>query len=121
MMSGALSHFGEQEKMKKEHIVRYSLSEIKTMLENGKSQTDWEKAGAMTEEQLEASIVADPDEAGLEFDWSKASPHLHEPKAVLHMRVDKEVLDFFKAQGKGYQTKINSVLLSYVKAQRKSA
>jgi uncharacterized protein (DUF4415 family) len=30
------------------------------------------------------------------------------------MRVDREVLDFFRREGKGYQTKINAVLRSYV-------
>ncbi|MGD0465598.1 MAG: BrnA antitoxin family protein [Gammaproteobacteria bacterium] len=29
-------------------------------------------------------------------------------------------MDFFKTQGKGYQTKINAVLKSYVKAHNKS-
>lgn len=106
--------------LKKENTVRYSINEINEMRKRGESRTDWSKAGAMTETQLEASIAADPDEATLDFDWSKASPHLHEPKAVLHMRVDHEVLDFFRAQGKGYQTKINSVLLSYIRAQQKT-
>ena len=36
------------------------------------------------------------------------------------MRVKRSVLDFFKAPGKGYQTRINRVLESYVRAQRES-
>lgn len=105
----------------KENIVRYSLQDINEMQKRGESKTDWAKAGSVSDNQLEASITADRDEASLDFDWSKASPHLHEPKAILHMRVDQEVLDYFRAQGKGYQTKINSVLLSYIRAQQKKA
>lgn len=39
-------------------------------------------------------------------------------KRQLTLRLDAEVLDWFKAQGKGYQTRINAVLRAYVAAQR---
>lgn len=34
------------------------------------------------------------------------------------MRIDRDVLDFFKSQGRGYQTRINAVLRSYMEAKR---
>jgi uncharacterized protein (DUF4415 family) len=34
------------------------------------------------------------------------------------MRVDRDVLEFFRRQGRGYQTKINAVLRSYVEQMR---
>lgn len=37
-------------------------------------------------------------------------------KTATTLRLDQAVLDFFKADGKGYQTRINQVLLDYVKA-----
>ncbi len=40
------------------------------------------------------------------------------PKKSTTIRLDAEVLDFFKAQGKGWQTKINDILQKYVKSQR---
>jgi len=43
---------------------------------------------------------------------------LPRPKADLHMRVDRDVLDYFRSQGKGYQTRINAVLRSYVERMR---
>jgi uncharacterized protein (DUF4415 family) len=43
---------------------------------------------------------------------------LPEPKASITIRLDREVLDWFRAQGDGYQTRINAVLKMYVKAQR---
>jgi uncharacterized protein (DUF4415 family) len=82
------------------------------------SRTDWAKAAAMTDEQLEASIAADGDEAGMVMDWDSATVELPKPKADLHMRVDQDVLDFFRQTGKGYQTRINAVLRSYVTRMR---
>jgi uncharacterized protein (DUF4415 family) len=37
-------------------------------------------------------------------------------KAAISLRLDAEVLDWFKAQGSGYQTRINAVLRAYVEA-----
>lgn len=34
------------------------------------------------------------------------------------LRLDPEVLEFFKSQGKGYQTAINKVLRRYVEAHK---
>lgn len=45
---------------------------------------------------------------------SIAGGALPQLKAVLNMRVDYEVLEYFRNQGKGYQTIINAVLRSYV-------
>ena len=43
-------------------------------------------------------------------------PRAANPKKSTTVRLDAEVLDFFKAQGKGWQTKINNVLRDYVAA-----
>jgi uncharacterized protein (DUF4415 family) len=51
------------------------------------------------------------------MDWDNITVHRPPPKAVLHMRVDQDVLDFFKQGGRGYQTKINAVLRAYKEAQ----
>ena len=51
------------------------------------------------------------------MDWDNATIELPQPKAVLNMRVDKEVLDFFRKSGKGYQSRTNAVLRSYVERE----
>ena len=99
---------------KNEHIVSYTTEELRAMQARGESKSDWARAAAMTDAELEASIAADPDEARLVADWSKASVEMPQPKAVLNMRVDRDVLEFFRRDGRGYQTKINAVLRSYV-------
>ena len=99
---------------KKGRIVKYADDELRAMQERGEDQSNWAQAAAMTDAEIDAAIAGDADEAGMVVDWSKASVELPQPKAVLNMRVDYEVLEFFRSQGKGYQTKINAVLRSYV-------
>ncbi len=43
------------------------------------------------------------------------------PKTQLTIRLDSEVLTWFKNQGKGYQTHINAVLKAYMEAHQKGA
>jgi uncharacterized protein (DUF4415 family) len=91
------------------------------MRRRGENYSNWEKAGAMTREEIEAQIAADPDEAGMVYDWDNATTEMPKPKVDLHMRIDGDVLDFFRKGGKGYQTRINAVLRSYVSQMRKRA
>lgn len=39
-------------------------------------------------------------------------------KLPISIRLDGEVLDYFRAQGRGYQSRINAVLRAYVRSQR---
>ena len=94
----------------------YSLNELKLQ----KSRTDWAKVDAATEDDLARMDDEDPDLRGLgDIDWSKATIVTPEPKSAISIRLDAEVLAFFKAGGKGYQSRINAVLRSYVKAAGK--
>ena len=52
-------------------------------------------------------------------DWDTVSVKLPEAKADLHMCIDRDVLDFFRRTGRGYQTRINAVLRSYVEKARR--
>ena len=101
-----------------ERIVRYTADELAAMRQRGEGQTDFARLDAMTEEELEASI--DHDEEG-EFDWRTAQVGIPGPKRQLTVRFGTDVIDWFKAQGAGYQTRMNAVLRSYVEAQKKQA
>jgi uncharacterized protein (DUF4415 family) len=72
----------------------------------------------MTSDEIEASVAANPDEVGMVVDWDSATVEMPQPKAVLNMRVDQEVLDYFRKTGRGYQTRINAVLKTYVSRMR---
>jgi uncharacterized protein (DUF4415 family) len=107
--------------MKKERIVTYTAEEIAKKLASGEDKTDWAKVDAMTEEELEATIAADPDsDIPLEA-WDNVTiglPDFIEPKKHINLRVDRDVWRWFKGQGKGYQTRMNAVLRSYMLAHR---
>jgi hypothetical protein len=62
------------------HIVRATAEEISKI----PSLSDWEAAGRLTEEEIEAAIASDPDEADWEFDLTRAQrgiPGLTAPRA----------------------------------------
>ena len=103
---------------KKARIVRYSAEELAAKRRRGETRSDWARAAAMTDEEIEADIAADPDEAGMVVDWDSVSVELPKRKADLDMRIDSDVLDFFRSTGRGYQSRINAVLRSYVERAR---
>ena len=78
----------------------------------------------LTSKRIAATKDADIDFSDIpELDetfWRDAE--LVEPDSTeqITMRVKRSVLDYFKAGGKGYQTRINRVLESYVRAHRES-
>lgn len=53
-------------------------------------------------------------------DWSNAVPgKFYRPvKQLLSVRLDADLIDWFKASGKGYQTRINAALRAYVQGQK---
>jgi uncharacterized protein (DUF4415 family) len=74
----------------------------------------------MTDEELEASIANDPDWAEFkDVDWSDAVLVIPPKKKAISIRVDEDVLDFFKREGDGYQRRINAVLRSYMQQKSK--
>jgi uncharacterized protein (DUF4415 family) len=94
----------------------YTLSQIRRM----KGRTDWARVDAMTDAEIEASIADDPDWAEFrDIDWSKAVLVIPPKKKAISIRLDEDVLDFFKADGDGYQRRINAVLRSYVQDRKK--
>ena len=56
-----------------------------------------------------------------EINWSEADIEIVEPivKTAVSIRLDSDVLEFFKDAGKGYQTRINQILRSYMEHQQK--
>ena len=71
----------------------------------------------MNDADIDYSEIAELDD---KF-WKKAQLILPEKKVKVTMRLDPEVLNWFKNQGKGYQTKINAVLKSYIQAHSKAS
>jgi uncharacterized protein (DUF4415 family) len=77
-----------------------------------KSRTDWERLANMSDDKIDTSDIPELDE---EF-FRNAKVRLPAGKQLVSLRVDRDVLNWFKRQGKGYQTKINAILRAYVRA-----
>ena len=54
----------------------------------------------------------------LASDWADVALPEQTRKKLISLRVDPEVLDFFKAQGPGYQTRMNAVLTAYMQVKK---
>jgi uncharacterized protein (DUF4415 family) len=83
-----------------------------------KGRTNWEKLRKLTDEEIEASIASDPDWSD-DWNWSEAVLVIPPKKKAISIRVDEDVLDYFKKEGSGYQRRINAVLRSYMQQKRK--
>ena len=89
-------------KMAKSDTKKYSLDELREMRERGETETR-----------------ADAPELKLDADfWLGARVVMPPGKSSVHLRVDTDVLEWFKAQGRGHLSRMNAVLRSFMEAQK---
>jgi uncharacterized protein (DUF4415 family) len=104
---------------KSKSITRVTAKKGRAMIARGESRTDWKRVRALT--QKEADRAAIEDEGQLPEGWqSTVEIGLPKRKQGVHIRLDSDVLDWFKAHGSGYQTRINAVLRAFVHARQRS-
>ena len=103
---------------KKSDSVRYTAKQIKAKIARGEDRTNWDKIDAMTGTKLEASIRADVDDVQSEPDWTQAIVGIPGPKEHINIRIDHDVLQWFRSNGKGYQTMMNNVLRAFVQTRQ---
>ena len=77
------------------------------------SKTDWAKVDALKDEELDSTDNPEIDESF----WADAVL-LPGSKQQITLRLDRDVLRYFKSRGKGYQTAINAVLRRYVEMRK---
>jgi uncharacterized protein (DUF4415 family) len=71
--------------------------------------------------QAEVERLADEEEGPLPEGWeSTIMLGLPPRKRDVHIRLDADVLDWFRAHGKGYQTRINAVLRAFVQSRKQA-
>jgi uncharacterized protein (DUF4415 family) len=78
-----------------------------------RGKTNLDKLRSLTDEEIDASIAGDPDWSD-DWNWSDAVLVIPPKKKAISIRVDEDVLDFYKKQGAGYQRRMNAVLRSYM-------
>ena len=103
---------------KNENIARFSADRIRRKLARGESKTDWKRADAISRAEVER--LADKNEGVLPAGWeSTVMVGLPPAKQDIHIRLDGDILDWFKARGRGYQTRINAVLRAFVQTRQR--
>jgi len=79
-----------------------------------KSKTDWKRVDAMTDEEIDYSEIPELDE-----EWFENAVWGIPTKEIMTIRLDHDVLAWYKSSGPGYQTRINALLRACMEAQKK--
>jgi uncharacterized protein (DUF4415 family) len=94
---------------------------MKKKLTSSKSLTDWARLDALQDAEIDFSDIP---EITPEMFARAVVKHGLRPgptKQLLTLRVDGDVLAWFKSQGRGYQTRINTLLRAYMDANHEQS
>lgn len=80
------------------------------------SSTDWDRVDAQRDADIDTSEVGELDDAY----FRRAELRVPAPKRSVTIRLDDDVVEWFRGQGRGYQTRINAVLRLYMEARKKA-
>jgi len=103
--------------MNDDNTVHVSAEEAHDM----EGRTDWERLREMSDKDIARVANEDPDAAPLlDETWFESAAVLDPSgeKEQISIRLDRDVLRYFRAQGRGYQSRINKVLRAFVTAKR---
>ncbi len=80
--------------------------------------TDWKRLGSLSDKEIRRAVEADPEARPTDANfWKKAKVTLPAPKQTVTIRLDSDLLGWLRRQ-KGYQTRINAVLRTYMEAHK---
>lgn len=80
---------------------------------NKASKTDWKRLSEMDDKDIDTSDIAELGDAF--FQHAEGQVPAKQP---VTLRLDADVLQWFKSQGQGYQTRINKLLRRYMESQQ---
>jgi uncharacterized protein (DUF4415 family) len=87
---------------------------VKKISSKTRSKTNWTRVDSLSDRDIDYSDIPELDK---DF-FKSATLVLSEPKAAVTIRLDRQVLDWFKTKGPGYQTRINALLRAYMEAHK---
>jgi len=85
---------------------------------SGKSQTDWKRVDALRDREIDLSDTPEltPEMFARAVVRRGLKPVAR--KRQLTIRVDGDVLEWYRKQGPGYQTRINALLRAYMQERK---
>ena len=96
--------------MKAQQMDKPVITKITGDSSQSDSQTDWKRVDALKDEDIDYSDVP---ELGVSF-WETAKVLDHGAKKPITIRIDQDVITWFKSRGGRYQVLMNKVLRSYM-------
>lgn len=87
---------------------------MKKVSSKTRSKTNWTRVDSLSDSDIDYSDIPELDK---DF-FKSATLVLPEPKTTMTIRLDQQVLEWFKAKGPGYQTRINALLRAYMEAHK---
>jgi uncharacterized protein (DUF4415 family) len=101
---------------KSENIVSYTAEEVEAKRKRGEGRTNW----AMSHDEAMRRRRADPEAPQPSQGWQDTVTLQPSPsKEQVTLRLDRDVLEWFRTRGRGYQTRINAVLRAYYLHERR--
>ncbi len=98
------------------NISRHSAAELRKRRDQGESRTDLVRVDALTAEEIERASMQQLEEDGVDGDWTKSVEVVTAVnKKTVTMRLDPDLIDWFRKTGPGYQTRINAILRAYMR------
>lgn len=80
---------------------------------NKESKTDWKKLAKMKDEDIDFSDIPELDEKFIKNVVIRLPK-----KRPITIRLDDDVIEWYKSQGRGYQTRINQLLRRYMETHQ---
>lgn len=103
--------------MARSKIVRHTSEELAEKRRRGESRTDWERVRKLSDKEIDYTDSPELDDSF----FKRAVVAMPVPKESITIRVEPEVLEWFRSKGPRYQTRINAVLKAYVQARKKAS
>jgi uncharacterized protein (DUF4415 family) len=83
---------------------------------SAKERTDWKRLRSTNDRQIRRAIHSDPEARPTDAEfWKKARVVIPAAKQTITIRLDADLLEWLRKE-KGYQTRINSVLRTFMDA-----
>jgi len=98
--------------MSEKNIETYSGKELAAMRKRGEGQTNWARLDEMSDSDIDCSDIPEMDQkmlAGAKLVWPGS-----QQKISIH--VDRDVLEYFRKDGPGFQKRMNAALKTFVRA-----
>lgn len=86
-----------------------------------KSRTNWKRVDALSDQNIDFSDTPELTPETFAKVIVRRGLKPMPPKQQLTLRIDSDVLAWYKKQGPGYQTRINALLRAYMQERRRKS